>query len=284
MRYQKLISESATPLWSSRDDGDCVGDFSFDYTYSEESDDEIRLCIQSSIVSEHFKQCIRARKARLIMAISCPATYEYVEYPVGLDGVVNIPLRYSHFFGSVYLTMLAYSCVDVFEFPPEVLRGAYSNSSNVFAAEGTIIAVSNEETISLEPEPKPLDVSFFELQLSDSLPARVFDFDTSSQDNRVVIRAGNEIFNKIQNNRETNIGRSLNLSSVYFPVLVGLLYELHQDAGAYQNKLWFNGLIMSYPALEAKLLEQSDDFDPISIAQEIFNSPLFDVSGLLNEG
>ncbi|MDC0433175.1 hypothetical protein OAL88_00670 [bacterium] len=279
MRYQNFLNASSYPLWSHFEDADCKGDFSFELTDQVENETGTKLIFKPTIASTFLRENIEKRKIRLIMSLSCQATYEYSEMQLGMEEEQEIQLENKNLFGNVYLTMLAFSCASDLKYPADELDGIYRDS-DLFAEEGAILAISNELQVNLEPQPQPLDVSFFELELANDIDPELYEVDTSG-DSRVVIKAGREVYEKIDYNRSLGEpGEKMNLASIYFPILLSTLYILKEDSGQHAEKAWLNGLIAAYPNLEANL--QSKDFEPLEIAQQIFKSPFVQASKALD--
>ena len=279
MRYQNFLDASSYPLWSHFEDADCKGDFSFELTDQVENETGTKLVFKPTIASTFLRENIEKRKIRLIMSLSCQATYEYSEMQLGMEEEQEIQLEDKKLFGNVYLTMLAFSCASDLKYPADELDGIYSGSE-LTVEEGAILAVSNELLVKKEPQPQPLDVSFFELQLSDELDPMLYEVDTSG-DSRVVIKAGREVYDKLDYNRSLGEpGEKMNLASIYFSILLSTLYILKEDSGQHLNKAWLNGLVAAYPSLEEDL--ESKEFEPLEIAQQIFRSPFVEASKALD--
>ena len=197
MRYQKFISEASAPLWSHFEDADCKGDFSFNFEF-ERAEDRVKLMIDPIIVSSFLKKQLKSRKIRLVMSLSCRATYQYSDISIGYKGRQSIELKTDDFFGKVYLTMVAYNGQKELEIDKKELQGIFEGAS-LKIAPGTIIAVSNEEFIDFNQAPKPLDVSFFALALSDEMAAN--EFKVVAGDTRVTIVAGSTCYKQLIANR-----------------------------------------------------------------------------------
>lgn len=268
MRYQRLIAEASVPLWTYFEDADCKGDFSFSFE-TEITEDTVIVSITPTIESSFLKSKLEAREIKLAVALSCRSTYEYSDIPIGFKDIQDIELKKGDFFGRVHLTMIAYSLVDGLKIDKKELQGLYQDA-NIKLDAGTILAVSNEEFIDFSQPPRPLDVSFFELALSEELPETEYQVIPGST--RVTISAGTAAYQQLVANRGVgHEGQLFNLSSVYFSALLSLLYEIKEEPGPHIEKPWFNGIVIASGSLGSQL--EVGDFEPLELAQKIFESP-----------
>lgn len=279
MRYQNYLNASSNPLWSNLEDADCEGQFAIGNYEEQTRENGLEIIFEPIVESSYLRSAIEKRNIRLVLAVSCQSTYEYEEIQIGLKEQESVQLDFDRFFGNVYLTMLAFVWSNEEEIPASELRGVYENS-NISLPNGAILAVSNELQVTMQPKPKPLDVSFFELELAHELNPENFEVSLLGSE-RVVIRAGKEVYNQIEYNRGLgDTGEKLNLAAVYFPILVSTLYELRDDAGPHTDKAWYNGILMAYPSLSDVI--EIGNFEPVAVAQEIFESPFLAVSDALD--
>ena len=279
MRYQNFIYSSSNPLWSHIEEPDCSGAFRIEFKDTVELEKASRVVFKPIIESDFLKKAIKEKDVSLSVVISSPSTYEFSNNPIGFGGDQNIDLENHKMFGKIFITMIAYTNSSKFILPKEELHGIYANTSISFK-EGAIIGISNEIEVTKEPEPQPLDVSFFELELSKEVDPETYQIDLSG-DSRVIIKAGELLYKQLDYNRGLGQpGEMLNLASVYMPAMVSILYELREDNSAHNEKAWLNGLILAVPNFETYL--QTKEYDPLEIAQDIFQKPFISTSKLLD--
>jgi len=124
--------------------------------------------------------------------------------------------------------------------------------------------------------PMPVGDSIFELVLQENLESNEFTVDLSEA--MIQVCVGTCINELIQKNMNTAIGRLKNISSIYFPVLVDVLYQIREDQ-SHQGKAWYEAIGSAMSSIGQEI--DSKSWEPLSVAQHLLKTPyvnLFEMS------
>ena len=271
MRYQRLIDTSSYPLWSSLEDADCQGKFSLELIEKSETEEGVEVSLRPIINSDFLLKSIESDKISLRLVLSCKSTYHSSDIRIAYQGDRTVVLEKEKFWGQIYLTMIAFANEEQLILPENEL-GQDFLGGEIRVPHGSIIAVSNEVKITFKPKPKPIDVSFFNLCPSREINEDQWNIDVSDNA-KVNIIAGDKLYQQIEYNRLLGGQAAMtNLVSIYLPALISTLYEIQREPEPHLHKSWMQGLLIAYPQL-GEYLHHKVDFEPLEIAQAIFDSP-----------
>lgn len=143
---------------------------------------------------------------------------------------------------------------------------------------GAILALASEIVIEVGRDKlAPLE-TIFDLSLREDVPEGQFLLDLESE--RIQIVAGKSAHADISGMRNSANGRSILLSSVYLPALVGVLHSIQENSGSFEGRRW-------HRVLTAKLSSMGidpDRCDPLGAAQTLLKSPFARTATVFKKG
>jgi hypothetical protein len=145
-------------------------------------------------------------------------------------------------------------------------------------AKGVILALASEIVIEVGRDKlAPLE-TIFDLSLRDDVPEGHFHLDLESE--RIQIVAGRMAHSDISGMRNSASGRSILLSCVYLPAIIGVLHSIQGNSGSYEGRRW-------HRVLTARLSSMGidpDQCDPLAAAQTLLKSPFARTAAVFKKG
>jgi len=241
-------------------------DFKFEFSIDGSSSPH-KLDITFEIDQSDVLKLVKKGKANVALAIHCNNTYFYDLIDLAFSKNQTVSLDEKTVFGSVYFTLVVKAVKPITGFKPGKLNSSFTGMS--FDVEkGDILAISEEHQEVYGLPPLPVGDSIFELVLQAELESD--EFSVGLNEPKIQIGVGDTLNQLIQQNMSTLEGRMKNISSIYFPALVDVLY-LVQSSDEYQGKAWFEAIGAAMTAFGLEI--SSVEWEPLATAQKLFRSP-----------
>jgi hypothetical protein len=179
--------------------------------------------------------------------------------------------------GNVSFTLIVKARQRIEKFLPTGLKASFQGMDfNV--RKGDILAISNEEQFRYALPPLRVGESIFQLEYVPELERKQFSVDLDDQ--KIKISVGSDINQKIQYNMETAAGRMMNISAVYFPALVEVLYRV-KNQESFAGRAWYEAI---NSAMQTHGLDiTSESIDPLDVAQILLNYPYMQLFSIGND-
>ena len=248
----------------------------------EQSDLKVELSIDSSghphkIDIEYFidqpdiVDLIKNGKAEAALAVHCDGTYYYELIDIALRKSQTIIFNEDRVFGKVYFCIIVRAVRSIPAFAPSNLRTAFSGMSFKIK-KGDILAASAEFEENYGLPPMPVGDSIFDLVLQENLEPKEFTVDIS--DATIQVCVGTHLNGLIQQNMNTALGRLQNISSIYFPALIDVMYQVQGDT-THKGRAWYEAIGSAMSSLGEDI--ESSSWEPLSAAQMLLREPYVDL-------
>ncbi len=267
MRFNSQIGMLPRPVLRPDDhDSSYVGcDFEFELEIDEDMSPH-KLKIKHRISQPDIINLIKQEKAIVALAVHCDSTYFYEVYDLANKPEQTISLEEKNVFGNVYFTLIVRAVKPIAGFSPKKLDSIFSGLS-FDISRGDILGVSTEYLQFYGLPPLEVGDSIFDLVLRSELGAE--DFEVSLKDQKIEIGVGARLNELIQQNMNTTPGREKNISAVYFPALIDVLYQIREES--YEGKAWYEAISSALRSIGIDL--SSDNLDPLPAAQQLLKAP-----------
>lgn len=230
-----------------------------------------KINIEHLIEQPDIVDLIKKGKAEVALAVHCDATYYYEMIDIALRKKQEITFSENRVFGKVYFCIIVRAVKDISVFSPSKLRPAFSGLTFEIG-KGDILAASAEFEENYGLPPMPVGDSIFELVLQENLEPKEFTVDISEA--KIQICVGTYLNNLIQQNMNTTVGRLQNISSIYFPVLVDVMYQV-QDDQSHKGKAWYEAIGSAMSSIGEDI--ESSSWEPLSAVQKLLRTPYVDL-------
>ena len=241
-------------------------DFKFDLTVKTDQDPH-SLSIEFYIGHEGIRKLVYEGKASLSLAIHCEATYLYQMIDLGADSPQSITYDQQKFFGDVFFTLVVKAVTEFNDFSPSGLVKSLSGLG-FSVCKGDFIAISQEIKFFFGLPPLKLGADIFILEESPDLEDYAFEVGTSNS--KIEIYVGSKLNELIQSNMSTEPGRVRNISSVYFPALIEVLYQM-KNGEDFSGMAWHEAIAEAMRRLGFDL--ENKDWEPLYVAQKLLRFP-----------
>lgn len=267
MRFNNLIASFPQPVLRPADFESSYlnSDFKFDLELEVHTTPH-KLNISCEILHDDIVQLIQQNKAKLALAVHCKDTYLYEIKTLSLKKQQQITLSENDVFGNVYFTLVVIATKDISGFSPDHLEPAFAGLS-FDIRKGDVLAVSDEVQKFYSIPPIRLNEGIFQLKLQPDLHEDAFEI--SLEEQKIHIGVGASLNNKIQQNMASKSGQLKNISSIYFPALIDVLYQA--KAENYEGKAWFEAIAGAMKSHGTDI--NTDPWDPLQEAQKLLQSP-----------
>ena len=249
-----------------------------DFTASIEVNSSVnphQINVKYKLNQDKIKKLLENKQVGLALAVNCPDTYFYEHIALSTKEEQTITIDETVFMGTVYFTLIMKAIKLIPKFEPDGLRPGFSGMEFNIQV-GEMLAVSDEVVAHymLPPSP-PIGKSIFDLNQLDELKPN--EFNISLTENKIAIGAGVKINTLIQQNMTTEEGKCKNLSAIYFPALIEVLYQVKTEKSDHDGKVWYEAIGKAMTGLGYDIT--TDGWQPLEVAQELLKSPYAELLG-----
>jgi hypothetical protein len=224
----------------------------------------IRANIQLKIDQPEITQLVSNKKATISLAVHCEETYFYELYDLSNKPKQSISLDESALIGSVYFTAIVKAVKDIAGFTPSNLEQGFSGL-NFAVRIGDILAISEEIEHHFQLPPEQLGEDIFDLIEQPDMNDLEFEVNLNSP--KIEVGVGTELNKLIQKNMATANGRVNNISAIYLPVLIEVLYQIKESD--FSGKVWFEAIRRTATSMSLDINED----EPLRVAQKLLQYP-----------
>ena len=227
------------------------------------------VTVKYKLNQNDIKKLLTEQHAKLALVINCADTYFYEHIALSTKEKQTVTLTERAFFGKVYFTVIIKAVNPIPVFKPDGLRMGFAGMEFNMRI-GDLLAVSDEVFAEYKlPDAPPININIFVLNKLDSLKPN--EFNISITDNKIAIGAGVEINTLIQQNMATEEGQCKNMSAIYFPVIMEVLYQVKTEGATHDGKVWYEAIGRAMTALGYDIT--TDSWQPLEVAQDLLESP-----------
>ena len=252
MRFNNMKGQFPLPiLRSAESDSNYIdSDFIFSLEVNQESVPH-SLVVDFEIKHDDIEGLVSENKATVSLAIHCDSTYFYEQ----------------SVFGNVYFTLIVKARKAIDNFSPKLLEDGFEGL--IFnARKGDVLAVSDEYQHYYSLPPLQLGADIFELVEEPELEELSFEVDLT--DSKIKVGVGTKLNELVQKNMNTMAGRVNNISSIYFPALVEVLYRVQaENYGA--GFAWYEAISSAMKSVGVTVEEEN--WEPLMVAQRLLRFP-----------
>ena len=225
------------------------------------------LVVDFEIKHDDIDQLILNKSATVSLAIHCDSTYLYDVIDLADTPHQSINLDEQLVFGSVYFTLIIKASRAITNFCPKFLEPGFDGLAfNV--RKGDILAISEEHQHYYSLPPLQLGADIFELEEQPELAELSFEVELT--ESKIKIGVGTKLNELVQKNMNTMSGRVNNISSIYFPTLVEVLYRIKSenfDVGY----AWYEAITTAMKSVGISVDDKN--WEPLMVAQRLLKYP-----------
>lgn len=225
------------------------------------------LVIEFEIKHDNIEQLVNTNKATVSLAMHCDSTYLYDVIDLANTKHQILTIDEQSVFGNVYFTLIVKAKNAITKFRPLNLEDGFDGLEfNII--KGDILAISEEHQYYYSLPPLPLGADIFELEEQPELDALCFEIDLTGT--KIKICVGTELNELVQKNMNTMSGRVNNISTIYFPALIEVLYQMKEENfGA--GYVWYEAVATAMSSVGATV--EDGNWEPLIVAQQILRYP-----------
>ena len=243
------------------------GKFSASFTYKETDDMKLNLVSNFEIDSNELVTLIQEQKVATGYFIVCRPTYFNSLQRAGL-GTTESYFDLSMLYGNITLRPVIWSLKEINGFNSPVINEEFGEKT-IFR-KGTIVGMGPEFKFSIDPRKfKPFE-SIFSLAEDDSIKKGMMEVD-ADQD-KITILAHTSTKRAISAMRNTSVGRSVMITSVYMPAIAEVVTRIRSGEKNLEARRWYKVFTAKCTDLGIDLANESDS--PLKIAQILLKEPL----------
>jgi len=268
LRFNNLKGQFPLPILRPAEfDSNYVNsDFIFSLEVNQESTPHL-LVVDFEIKHDDIDRLVRDKSATVSLAIHCDSTYLYdvIDLANTLHQTVNFDEQLV--FGRVYFTLIIKATKAITDFRPKLLELGFDELAfNV--RKGDILAISEEHQHYYSLPPLQLGADIFELEEQPELAELSFEVELT--DSKIKIGVGTKLNELVQKNMNTMSGRVNNISSIYFPALVEVLYQM-QSESFNVSYAWYEAISTAMKSVGVNVEEKN--WEPLTVAQSLLKFP-----------
>ncbi len=268
MRFNNLKGQFPLPILrpAESDSNYINSDFTFSLEVNQESTPH-SIVVDFEIKHDDIEQLVSENKATVSLAIHCDSTYFYDVIDLANAAQQTLSFDEQSVFGSVYFTLIVKARKAVKEFRPKYLEAGFEDLAfNV--GKGDILAISDEHQHYYSLPPLQLGADIFELEEQPELAELSFDVELT--DSKIKIGVGTKLNELVQKNMNTTAGRVNNISSIYFPALVEVLYRIQFEKFGV-GCAWYEAIASAMKSVGITVDESN--WEPLMVAQRLLRFP-----------
>lgn len=268
MRFNNLKGQFPLPILrpAGFDSNYVNSDFIFSLEVNQESTPH-SLVLDFEIKHDDIDRLVQDKSAAVSLAIHCDSTYLY-----DVIDLANTPHQSVNFdeqlvFGNVYFTLIVKASRAITDFCPKLLESGFDGLAfNV--RKGDILAISEEHQHYYSLPPLQLGADIFELEEQPGLAELSFEVELT--DSKIKIGVGTKLNELVQKNMNTMSGRVNNISSIYFPALVEVLYRIQSESFDV-GYAWYEAIAVAMKSVGVPVEE--GNWEPLTVAQKLLRFP-----------
>jgi len=268
LRFNNLKGQYPLPILrpAEYDNNYVYSDFSFSLEVNQENTPH-SLTVDFEIKHDDIDRLVREKKATVSLAIHCEPTYLYDVIDLSNTAHQTVIFDEQRVFGSVYFTLIVKALRVISDFRPKHLEPGFEGLSfNV--KKGDILAISEEYQHYYSLPSLQLGADIFELEEEPELAD--MEFEVELTESKIKIGVGTKLNALVQKNMNTEAGRVNNISSIYFPALVEVLY-LMQSEKYDTGYAWYEAVSTAMQSVGAPVEE--NNWEPLAVAQRLLRFP-----------
>ena len=268
MRFNNLKGQYPLPILRPEEFGSNYvnSDFIFSLEINQKSIPH-SLLVDFEIKHDGIDRLVREKNATVSLAIHCESTYLYDVIDLANTSNQSVNIDEQIVFGSVYFTLIVKATKAIIDFRPKYLETGFDGLAfNV--RKGDILAISEEHRHYYSLPPLQLGADIFELEEQPELAELCFEVELT--DSKIKIGVGSKLNELVQNNMNTMSGRTNNLSSIYFPALVEVLYQM-QDESFDVGFAWYEAISTAMKSVGVPVDDKN--WEPLLVAQRLLKFP-----------
>ena len=268
MRFNNQKGQFPLPiLRPAESDSNYVNsDFIFSLEVNQETSPH-SLVVDFDIIHDGIKKLVSENKATVSLAIHCDSTYFYDVIDLANTAQQIVTFDEQIVFGSVYFTLIIKAKKEIVDFRPRHLEAGFDGLAfNV--SKGDMLAISNEYKHYYKLPPLQLGADIFELEEEPELGVLCFDVELT--ESKIKIGVGTKLNELVQKNMNTTAGRVNNISSIYFPALVEVLYRMQSEKFSV-GYAWYEAIASAMNSVGITVEE--NNWEPLSVAQRLLRYP-----------
>jgi len=232
------------------------------------------ITVEYELHQNAIKKLLKKQAAALALVITCGDTYFYEHIPLSILEEQTVTLNEAAFLGRVYCTLIIKAVKPIKNFKPSGLIAGFDGMRFNIRA-GDVLAVSDEICEDYQLAPVTIGSKIFELNELPALEPHAFNI--ALGENKIAIGAGVEINELIQLNMDTQEGKQKNLSAIYFPALIEVLYQIKDKPKAHGGKVWYESIAKAMTSQGHDIT--SAGWQPLEVAQDLLMSPYVELLG-----
>jgi hypothetical protein len=166
---------------------------------------------------------------------------------------------------------------DRIQFYPKTIHEFYSGIEIVYDKYQTI-ALSNTKMVEISKENDEIKESSSIFSIVSDKTKTLKYIKIELKDERIVIVMPEQdyilYYKLMRQNSMKNRNKEILLSNIVMPIMVEVLQILKEDAGLYEDKIWFKSLLAAYQEKNINLLDEfvKNGFSPYYFSQLIFDA------------
>lgn len=260
MRYpHPVLSEFSSDYLS--------GDLSAEFTLEQTEDDQLKITSEILIGNPELASLITAQEAGSGYFLVSRRTFfnHLQEVPPGTcDKYFNL----TQLHGLVTVRPIVWTLDELIGFSSPLIDAEFGDDIRI--RKGSIIAMGPEFRFSIDPRKfKPFE-TIFKLAVDDTIPPGMIEIDTD--DDKIGILAEPKTHAALESMRNTDITRSVMLSSVYMPVVADIVAQIRQKDKSLEARRWFQVFAAKCDDMGIEIEDPSAS--ALGIAQKLLKAPL----------
>ena len=268
MRFNNLKGQFPLPILrpAGFDSNYVHSDFIFSLVVNQENTPH-SLVVNFDIKHPDIEKLIQDKSVTVSLTIHCESTYLYDVIDLANTSTQTVNFDEKLVFGSVYFTLIVKAVKAITNFRPKHLEPGFDGLEfNV--RKGDILAISEEYQHYYSLPPLKLGADIFELEEQPELDELCFEVELTGS--KIKIGVGKKLNELVQKNMATMAGRVNNISSIYFPALVEVLYQIQSESFNI-SYAWYEAIATAMKSIGANIEEKN--WEPLAIAQCILKFP-----------
>lgn len=278
MRFNNLKGQYPLPILrpTEFDSNYIDSDFLFSLEVIQENTPH-SLAVDFEIKHDDISRLVREKKATVSLTIHCDPTYLYDVIDLANTAHQSVNFDEQLVFGSVYFTLIIKATRAITGFSPKLLEPGFDGLAfNV--RKGDILAISEEHQHYYSLPPLQLGADIFELE--EEPEQAELGFEVELTDSKIKIGVGTKLNELVQKNMNTMPGRINNISSIYFPALVEVLYRI-QSEEFNTGYAWYEAIATAMKSVGVPVGEKN--WEPLTVAQRLLRYPYESLLGRSGE-